>query len=893
MRQASACVHVLAAASLWAATSAAQATDVHVETFGALPDDGQCDRVAIQAAIEAASAGLPRIVRFDAGVYNLHEPATVNGEPVLDELILIENRNSLTLLGAVDPNGAPATVLERNAPEQGVNLRRSHQINVVNSTNITLRNLVSNNNPAFSSAGECVLVDEPNDVIEVDVFAGLPHYDGMPSYSANAWNLQTRDLLPIEPLSIGVDITRFTNWQHVPGGDGRRYRIQGEGMAAKLNVGDGVSWHFTVKSLGHQFRGRDTLGLTLDNVTFHNAPLVVINLFRCTDVTLRRVIMRPLGDQLAVGSRDGIFVNVPFGDYLMEDCYIKGVRWDPLNSKSKLFYVTEKINDRTIKCEVLLNFITFQMDNTAVTLHHDGGPTVATVESDEWDTFNSNNAHGETIRGVEVTFKDDLPANFGVGSVFQPNFPHQQVIRNCVFEGNFGRPILYQAGGLEVTGSLFRNNAYESIALGPVSDREGGFVHDAVIRGNTFVDTTWIENAGNTPTTGTIKTYQNNREFENETYNNAILIEENIFDGISYDPAFSAIDLYNAQNVTVRCNTYLNTPNTVQFNLNSTRAITIENDGQSCLIDQVSADFNDMNLGSMRQNDGQPAGTGVGFAEDYWSAGTVWVRVVAGDLTAPVTTGYGVATSGLAQRIQGQYADGDRRQARELLPVTDDGGEEIWISFLAQNVEASDVAGIDLTPSNSFEVDPPGLQRKILLEGTTLKVVSSGAGGGEIDVSNQYALGETALVLAKLITNDLNEPEQIEVWVNPNVTNGPSGLPMPDFAQLFDLGWDLDSLTWLGLQSWDTGPDGIGGYVDNIRICNGSDGFEYVVQPVLPGDCDDDNSLGWTDYLNLESCMAGPDVTLSGNCTCSDLDFDSDSDLMDLGWMQRQYTGDV
>ena len=894
--------HVLARVAALSVFSLAigfvNATDVHVRDFGAYPDDDQCDIAAIESAIAAASIGLPRIVRFDAGVYNLHEPATVDGEPVLNQLILIKQRSNLTLLGAVDEQGQPTTILERNAPEQGVNIRRSHQINITDSTNITLKNLISRNNPAFCSAGECVRADEPNDIVEVDVFEGLPHYDGMPSYSANAWNLQTRDLLPVEPLSIGTNLDNFSNWQHIPGGEGRRYRITGAGMAAKLNVGDGVSWHFTVLAVGNQIRGFNTNGLTLDNVILHNAPLVVIYLHKCTDVTMRKMAIRPLGNQLAVGSRDGIFVNFPFGDYLMEDCYIKGVRWDPLNNKTKIFYVTEKINAREIRCDVFLNHIPFQMDNMDVTLHYDGGHSTATIASDEWDTFNQTDAYGDTYRNIHVTFTEDLPEEFGAGSVFQPNFPHQQVIRNCVFEGNFGRPILYQAGGLEVTDCLFRNNAYESIALGPVGSTEGAFGHHAIIRNNTFSDTTWIENAGGTPTTGTIKLYENNRRFENETYNHSILIEGNTFDSINYDPSFSAIDLYNADDVTIRCNTYIDTPNSVQFDPNSTNNITIEHDGlpdgcAGCTGNAVRADFNDMNLGPMRANDDQPAGTGVGFASDYWSSGTTWVRVVAGDLTPPISTGYGVVSSGPAQSIQGLYTSDDRRQARELIPISGANGAEIWISFLAKNIEATDVAGIDFIDSSSYLVDPSAPLRKIILVGSTLKIVSSGAGGGEVDISGQYTLGETALVLAKLTTSGLNDPEHIDVWVNPDVTNGTAGLPTPDFSQTGDLGWDMDSITWLGLQSWDTGASGVGGYVDNILICNGGEGFNYVVEPVYPGDCNGDDALGWIDYLTLEQCLAGPGSAPSANCACTDLNFDTYADLQDMALLQRQFSGDL
>ena len=873
----------------------AQAADVHVVDFGAIPNDGQCDRAAIQSAITAASIGLPRICRFDAGVYNLNESNAVHNKH-----LNIDDAHNLTLIGATNALGEPVTILERNVAQMQNNLASADLISITDSYNITIQNLVTDNKPAFATAGEVVLVDEPNDAIEVDVFADLPHYDGMASFSANVWDLTTRTLRPVGPLSIGVNEDKFETWQHVAGGDGRRYRIAGMGMAEKVHVGDGASWHFTVSTQGGTFNCERVNGLTLENIRILNSAMGVFWILRCSDITLRRVVVAPEPPQLAVASRDSFLAVENYGQWLMEDCYIKGVRWDPINLGTKYFKIEEVLDARTVRAAVKTGSSPSDtsnppMANTDATLRILPRPVVATIASDVWDSTASEDDDGNRVVRVTVTFADDLPPQVVPGTGFMPHvkMSNPVIIRNTTFESNYGRPLYFLGHELLVEGCTFRNNAYSCIFLG--SEGGDGFVRNAVIRGNTFADSTWdMTNGG--PTTGAIRVFSRNASPEQNTpYNDNILIEDNTFVGINHNPDYAAIDLRTVQNVTVRCNTYTDTPNRVQIDPDSTAAITIENDGlpDGCqVLDTVAADFNDMNLGEMRSTN-QPAGTGSGFLEDYWSAGTAWVRVVSGDLTAPVATGYGVVQTGAAQRVQGQYPSGDRRQARALVPVNGAGGEAIWISFLAQNMEATDVAGIDLMTSSSTNVNPPAPLRKIILEGTTLKIVSSGAGGGDVDVSNRYTLGETALVLAKLTTNDANQPEQINVWINPNVTAGAAGLGAPDFDQSGDLAWDMDSITWVGLQSWDTGPDGVGGYIDNLRISNGVAGFQFVVQPILPDDCDRNNAVDWADYLEFEQCITGPDHGASSECTCTDFDFDASVDLRDLSMMQRQFTGSI
>ena len=240
---------------------------------------------------------------------------------------------------------------------------------------------------------------------------------------------------------------------------------------------------------------------------------------------------------------------------------------------------------------------------------------------------------------------------------------------------------------------------------------------------------------------------------------------------------------------------------------------------------EVNANFNDMNLGTM-QSVNQPAGTGVGFSSDHWTVNTSVVKVIEGDLTAPAGTNYGLIQSGDAQSVQAQHSSADRRQARDVIDLLGGG----WFSFLVKNVESTDISGIDFY--NSATEYSVGQTQSVVLHGTNL--VIGGTSGGTVDVSSKYSLGETALILGYLETNAFADPETIQVWVNPDVSGGEAGLGVPDFEQLVDLEWEMSRITVLGIQSWDSGSSGTGGIIDMIYLSNDQDAYMDVTGTAEP-----------------------------------------------------------
>ena len=78
------------------------------------------------------------------------------------------------------------------------------------------------------------------------------------------------------------------------------------------------------------------------------------------------------------------------------------------------------------------------------------------------------------------------------------------------------------------------------------------------------------------------------------------------------------------------------------------------------------------------------------------------------------------------------------------------------------------------------------------------------------------------------------------------------------------------------------------------RIQNGIvDMGAYELAPAvsLPGDCDADGDVDMDDLEAALSCLAGPGVTPTNGCACSDVDADSDVDVADIAVLQQSFTG--
>lgn len=543
---------------------------LYAADYGATANNGECDAHAIRAAIEAASLRQDSIVVFDAGVYNLKEESAIEQDGAL-ALIHVHNHRNMTLRGAVTPEGDPATVFEMNL-ELGNDVRGATHIDFRNGSNLVVENLILDHDPRFASAGEIVAVDRSTGTVEIEIFPGMPHFEGMKSYSANNWDLQTRLLIQGPALTIGTH-TNFPTWENMQGQE-RRYRMVNAEFVDGVEVGQGISFHFNISTPDARvidaYRLEDIL---FRNIHIYSALGMPVGAGDCRNMTFEGVHIKPEGNSLAVGPRDGIHITRSTGTLWVDDLYVKGVRWDPFVSYLRMLPVEERDGGRRIRISSTHAQLMRRLRGVL-------------EEGSELIFWSGEIPHEAVIQSMAVeegsqwwiVFTEDLPSSVVAGSLYSPKgwWWENAVIQNSVIEGNFGTALVYQSGNLRVENCVFRNNSYSNIGLGPTSSNAGSFTGNILIRNNFFEESTWVEKyeeETGPEHRGTITLFQRYGGFSNEAYHQHITIEGNVFRGINADSRFAAIHIKNARGVIVRSNLYEQVANTVMVDSGSTADI--------------------------------------------------------------------------------------------------------------------------------------------------------------------------------------------------------------------------------------------------------------------------------------------------------------------------------
>jgi len=236
----------------------------------------------------------------------------------------------------------------------------------------------------------------------------------------------------------------------------------------------------------------------------------------------------------------------------------------------------------------------------------------------------------------------------------------------------------------------------------------------------------------------------------------------------------------------------------------------------------ATADLNDLVEGQMSHATaglGQAGGTGFDpDANNTWS-NTGTISAIPGDLTAPTSTNYSyVQGAGTALSAQGTFTAG--RQATRALaaPLT---GSTVWFSFLLNQPTTESRGGITFN-QNGFSPAEPRIVATggdLRLSLSTIQVPGGGANG-------VIPIGETVLILGRVTIDTFGGDEVLDVWVNPDVSNGVAGLPAPtntltQEAATFDTGIER-----VGIQSYSS--DTLGGIVDALIVSDEPNAFEIV-----------------------------------------------------------------
>lgn len=310
----------------------------------------------------------------------------------------------------------------------------------------------------------------------------------------------------------------------------------------------------------------------------YNAITVAFRVNDSKNVTIRNMHIKPEGNSLATGPRDGIFLSNCRGDLLVDSVYIKGVRWDPLVSRVNFIKIKEIIDNKTMISSYTAHAHaeTLLQAGDSVFFWCGDRPTRCQIKSVEVLQNKGEKNH-------RIVFVEPIPNEAVVGSYISPPTWRSAIIKNSVFEDNFGTGLVYENENLILENNVFRNNAYHAVGFGTTSINTGAFVENIVVRNNHFISNGWINKYTGMYGRihggiygGGITTHEQHPHFTSEPYNMNILIENNIFEDMNFNEEMGAIGIKNAQNVTIRNNTYRYVKNKVQVDKESTENIVIE-----------------------------------------------------------------------------------------------------------------------------------------------------------------------------------------------------------------------------------------------------------------------------------------------------------------------------
>lgn len=557
------------AAVFFAISTSLAATEIHVSEFGAFPDDDLDDTLAINAAFVAAKAMPEAVIRFDAGTYDIK---TRNG----NNWLVATDLSNVVVQGIIGEEGKPLTRLMRH--HDSINRDRLGDfIRFERCSGLTVSGLFMGHEPRFFSQGSIVAVGQ--NWIEVDVDPGYTYKDGMVAWTLAYLDGETRKL-------IGDARGDNGNWQQIPGGEGRRQRLESNSLTRhNLQPGMLVLWFLDGREQP-MVHVTDCENVLIEDVWLRDANGFGFWVVATTNYTSRRVQIRPETNELASAPRDAYIMRLCDGEVLIEDCYFQGLFDDGQNVHGAYGIVQSVDGQRTVTVHVNKHgpktMGRLKIDSQANFWNNDfwpemlvggarKGPVNATPKTNRIEhiaqiaSYTSQHLNYQDT-AFTVTFDRELPewVKPNTAITFDCFHPDQYTIRNTVM-----RDVRGSGGSVPKTYNvLIEGCSFINMNRGIyITSRKTDFPestppHNITIRNNLFDG--WKSAA----------IYALSNEFDGPVMHD-IVIENNIF--CNPGGTSTAINLNNVRDVLIHNNLFENIPTSqhVRLNSSSTENVTI------------------------------------------------------------------------------------------------------------------------------------------------------------------------------------------------------------------------------------------------------------------------------------------------------------------------------
>ncbi len=447
---------------------------------------------AINKAIAHALETDNSVVSFGPGVYHLQDFVTIHTHSIahddgcgdLDQKdchIYLKGAKGLTLRGSVHPDGTPATILAGFNHQQPQTLLPSI-LWAEDCTGLTVENIGFARHPETSGAGVVTSVEDGK--VTVKTFPGIYCPHGMGAYCMNRFDLKQNRLVG---ASITYGFGYDTRWQKI-GED--TLCLQDEEIAGMLSPGEGLSWHQSGKTDFQTFFGGCN-HLTLNNLRVYNTNSFAILTENCNNITARQVVIKPGGNQLFCGPRDGWKLYRCSGRILLDNCHIQGVRMDGQNVHANYLVLEELLSDTCgiFTCKYAPVPLT---ENTNVTFCTQNSET-ATIA--QWEIVGRISCCQESAHGVgaapvvtgthnmatryKITFRDGDIAHLHPGTLAVAScwLPESYVCLDSSFVNIAGAGQLLRCSNVTIRGCSYRNLMNAGILLGAERDTHAECSH--------------------------------------------------------------------------------------------------------------------------------------------------------------------------------------------------------------------------------------------------------------------------------------------------------------------------------------------------------------------------------------------------------------------------------
>lgn len=542
----------------------------------------------LRDALAAARACGADEVHLAAGVYELRSSVWKASDSIAHDdgcgelhgkacNLLLEGLNGLVLSGETDESGAPATVLA-GCHENAIQSRSPTLLWADGCTRLTLKNLAMTRSPVSAWAGEIASIQ--NGRIAVRLNGGeAPGETG-----AYCMNRIVSGRLTGESLTNGFGYDR----RFRRGADGL-LELCDPALARKLQVGDGLSWHQSGLTDFLLFFGNCT-DLKLENIRIFNANAFAMLTENCRGIHAQRLVMKPGDGRWFTGPRDGWKVYRCGGHVHVEDCWFEGFRMDGQNVHANYLRAESVRGDEAV---FACKYAPIPLQNGSAIRVHLGPGREALAEIRAWEPLEgrwtvSAQKDSPTAAQVVVGAKNHI-ARYAVrltralegelraaleGRALCEALcwtPESYVCERTVFCNIAGAGNLLRCENARIEGNRYDSLMNAGVLIGAELDthEECGHGRRILIRGNTF------EHIGFKPRYGAYgcAAVAVKSEGFSAPVNEDIRIEENVFADCA-----CAIELNDAQRVTIRQNRYDRIETRLRRDERTTREIRMEDE---------------------------------------------------------------------------------------------------------------------------------------------------------------------------------------------------------------------------------------------------------------------------------------------------------------------------